>query len=257
MDKTKGIDMLLKKVCPLLLLFLCLAASAQPRYRWTPVPVDSMYSEIKDSTATMIIRKFDPMLSSLYEVIGTSDAEYTANRPESGFSNFVADLIRERAEKECGRRVHLAMTNFGGIRTSLPKGDITVYDIMSIFPFTNRIEVFEMKGDALLRFFERHAGNPEALSGVRMEVADGAVKSLEVDGAPVDPGKTYTFASIDFLIKGGDGIRLEGMENLVDTGVLIRTAVEDHIRKMTSEGKTVSLAGDGRTIITNTKKDRK
>lgn len=246
-----------KKACPFLLLFVCLTAAAQPEYRWTPVPVDCRYSEIKDSTATMIIRKFDPMLSTLYEVIGTSDAEYSAERPESGFSNFVADIIRERAEKECGRKVHLAMTNFGGIRTSLPKGNITVYDILSIFPFSNRIQVFEMKGDALLRFFARHASNPEAMSGVRLTVVDGEVENLEVDGAPVDPARTYVFASIDFLIKGGDGVRFDGLENLVDTGVLIRTAIEEHIRKMTSEGKSVSLRSDGRTLIVKTKEKRR
>ena len=224
-------------------------AAAQFSYKWTPVAIDSSYSEIKDSTATMIIRKYDPMLSSLYEVIGQSEDEYTAKRPESGLSNFVADIIRERAEKECGRKVHAAMTNFGGIRTSLPKGDITMYDILSIFPFENRIEVFDIKGSELVKFFDSNAGNPEALSGVKLVVESGKVTFLEVDGAPVDPGKTYTFATIDFLLKGGDGVRFNGMENRVNTGVLIREAIEDHIRRETAEGRTISLKKDGRVVF--------
>lgn len=228
---------------------VCVAAAAQTSYRWTPVAIDSAFSEIKDSTATMIIRKYDPMLSSLYEVVGRTDAEYTAVRPESGFSNFVADIIRERAEKKCGRRVHAAMTNFGGIRTSLPEGDITMYDILSIFPFENRIEVFDIKGSELIRFFNANARNPEALSGVRLVVEGGKVTFLEVDGAAVDPERTYTFATIDFLLKGGDGVKFNGIVNRVNTGVLIREAIEDHIRRMTAEGRTISLCNDGRVVI--------
>ncbi len=247
MDKTTK---LMKKYLPAVILCLvCLPAMAQISYKWTPVAVDSTYSVIKDSTATYIIRKFDPMLAPIYETIGTSDDEYAAKRPESGLSNFVADVIRQRAEKECGRKVHLAMTNFGGIRTSLPKGNVTLYDIMSIFPFKNYIEVFDIKGEDLVRFFNRNARNPEALSGVKLVVTDGRVESLEVGGKPVCSDSTYTFASIDFLIDGGDGVTFRNMVGRKSTGVLIRTAIEDHIRQLTSEGGTLHLESDGRVII--------
>ena len=140
--------------------------SAQLRYNWSTVRMDSRYDNGTDRTAAEIIGKYSPMVAPLQEIIGYSEAEYDKARPESGLSNFAADVIRETAEKAVGKRVDVGLTNFGGIRTSLPKGAVRVYDIFSIFPFENHIVVFDIKGRDLLKFFKQMAVRPEALSNV-------------------------------------------------------------------------------------------
>lgn len=235
------------------LLALSLGANAQINYKWQTVQMNSDYDEIKDPAATNIIAKHSPLLGPLQEIIGYSTAEFEKKRPDSGLSNFAADIIRETAEKACNVHVDAAMTNFGGIRTSLPKGAVRVYDIYSIFPFDNAILVFDIKGTDLYKFFEKQARNPEALSNVRFEVVDKKIKSLEIDGKPFDKDKVYKFATIDFLMDGGDGIQLKDFAmNVQKTGVYLRDAIVDYIKQMTADGKKIDLKPDGRVTVTYT-----
>lgn len=255
MDETKELIQYMKKRIALTLLSLLLAgfwAAAQPSYSWTTVRIDSVFDDMKDLRATELIAKYAPLVGPLQEIIGYSNGEYAAVRPESGLSNFAADVIRETAVKHCGAHVDVALTNFGGIRTSLPKGAVRVYDIYSIFPFDNAILVFDIKGSDLLKFFEKMARWPEALSNVRLDITDGRIDTLLIGGEPLDPGKIYKFATIDFLMDGGDGVQLKDFAmNISRTGIFLRDAIVDYIRTMTEEGKVMDLAPDGR--VTNTR----
>ena len=239
-----------------ILLFVLMAllpamVSAQVKYSWSKVRMDSSFDTGTDNTIAEIIGKYSPMVAPLQEIIGYSDQEYTKGFPESGLSNFAADVIRETAEKACGKRVDLALTNFGGIRTSLPKGAVRVYDIFSIFPFENRIVVFDIKGKDLLRFFKQMANRCEALSNVYFVAQGGEIITLRIGDKPFDVNHTYRMATIDFLMSGGDGVNFTKCAiNRVDTGILIRDAIVDHIRQMTAEGKTIRLFKDGRVSVT-------
>ena len=234
-----------------LLTLLPTLASAQLKYSWSTVRMDSRFDNGPDRTAAKIIEKYDPLVAPLQEIIGYSEAEYAKGFPESGLSNFAADVIRERAEKAVGKRVDLALTNFGGIRTSLPKGAVRVYDIFSIFPFENHIVVFDIKGKDLLRFFQQMAHRCEALSNVYFVAEHGEIITLRIGDKPFDVNHTYKMATIDFLMTGGDGVSFEKCaRNKVETGILIRDAIVDAIRQRTAEGKTLRLFKDGRVSVT-------
>lgn len=226
-------------------------ASAQLKYSWSTVRMDSRFDNGTDRTAAKIIEKYNPLVAPLQEIIGYSEAEYNKSFPESGLSNFAADVIRERAEKAVGKRVDLALTNFGGIRTSLPKGAVRVYDIYSIFPFENHIVVFDIKGKDLLRFFQQMARRCEALSNVYFVAEHGEIVTLRIGDKPFDVNHTYKMATIDFLMTGGDGVSFEKCAlNKIETGILIRDAIVDAIRERTAEGKTLRLFKDGRVSVT-------
>lgn len=240
------------------LLFAALAAmllsaaglGAQPVYKWTTVAMDSTFDEIKDPAATRIIAKYSPLVGTLQEIIGYSAEEYEKHRPESGLSNFAADIIREKAEEFSGSHVDVALTNFGGIRTNLPKGAVRIYDIYSIFPFDNAVVIFDIKGSDLAKFFQKQARKPEALSNVRFDVVDGQIKTLLIGGEPLDPDKVYKFATIDFLMDGGDGVQLKDFAmNLQRTGKFLRDIIVDYIKAMTDAGKTIDLHPDGRVTV--------
>ncbi|MDZ7614651.1 MAG: 5'-nucleotidase C-terminal domain-containing protein [Flavobacteriaceae bacterium] len=44
------------------------------------------------------------------------------------------------------------MFNFGGIRQSIPKGDIKVIDVFQLMPFENMLVVAELSGEQMDRF---------------------------------------------------------------------------------------------------------
>lgn len=232
-----------------LLAAACLPAGAQITWKWTPVHIDSTFDDIRDLRATETIARYSAQVEPLMEIVGYSEDEYNGKRPESPLSDFAVDVIREKAQEKTGRKVDLALTNFGGIRTSLPKGAVRVYDIFSIFPFDNNIVVFDVKGSDLRRFLDQMIARRrvEALSGVRMEIAGREAVKLEVAGAPIDDGRIYTFATINFLMDGGDGVTLSDIAfNREDTDVLIRDAIVEYLKAQMDRGEKISLHTDGR-----------
>lgn len=235
-------------------------AAAQFTYKWTPVPMDSTWDAMKDFRATKVIEKYSAQVAPLQEIIGYSEDEYDKGRPESGLSNFAADVIRAIAEKKTGETVDIALTNFGGIRTSLPKGAVRVYDIFSIFPFDNYLVTFDIKGSDLRRFLDQMISRRrvEALSGVEIVITGNKADKLDVAGAPLDDNRVYKCATINFLMDGGDGVVLSDVAfNRKDTGIWIRDAIVEYLREKMEKGETIALKPDGRIKYTDWEERRR
>ncbi|MBR3450410.1 MAG: 5'-nucleotidase C-terminal domain-containing protein [Bacteroidales bacterium] len=243
------------------LLLTCLGeAAGQFTYKWTPVPMDSTWDTMKDVRATLVIEKYSPQVAPLQEIVGYSEDEYRSGRPESGLSNFAADVIRAIAEKKTGETVDIAMTNYGGIRTSLPKGAVRVYDIFSIFPFDNYLVTFDIKGSDLHRFLNQMISRRrvEALSGVEIVITGKQADKLWVAGAPIDDDRVYKFATINFLMDGGDGLVLSNVAfNRKDTDVWIRDAIVEYLKEQMARGEKIVLNPDGRVKYTDWEERRR
>ena len=237
-----------------MLLAACLPAAGQITGKWTPVAIDSTMDDIDDLRATQTIARYRAQVEPLMEIVGYSEDEYSRQRPESGLSDFAADVIRAIAEQKTGDKVDIALTNFGGIRTSLPKGAVRVYDIFSIFPFDNSLVTFDIKGSDLRRFLEHMISRRrvEALSGVEIVITGNKADKLEVAGAPIDDNRIYKFATINFLMDGGDGVVLSDVAfNRKDTGVWIRDAIVEYLREQMARGEKIVLQPDGRVKYTD------
>lgn len=229
-------------------------------WKWTPVSIDSTWDDIKDLRATRVIAAYDAQVAHLQEIVGYSEGEYDKQRPESGLSNFAADVIAAIAEKKTGEKVDVALMNFGGIRTSIPKGAVRVYDIFSIFPFDNYIVTFDIKGSDLRRFLDQMVSRRrvEALSGVRMVITGNKADKLLVGGEPVDDSRIYKFATINFLMDGGDGVVLSDVAfNRIDTGIWIRDAIVEYLKEQMARGEKVVLEPDGRVVYTDWEERRR
>ena len=236
----------------ILFLVSCQSSHSVKSYTWERIAVDSSYDEMDDLSATEAISKYKDLVEPLQEIIGYSADEYDKERPESGLSNFAADVIKNQSEKIFGKKMDLAMTNFGGIRTSLPKGAVRVYDIYSIFPFDNALVYVEILGSDLLKFFDKLASrnNPEALSGVKLVVENRSIKEFLIGGKKVDKNRIYNFATIDFLLEGGDGIQLIDIAQTIHhSETYLRDAVIDEIRMMAEREKPFKLEKDSRVIV--------
>ena len=68
--------------------------------------------------------------------------------------NWVADMARELTTKFSGINVDLAIMNKGGIRQSMPKGNVSEGLLGAMFPFNNKLVVIEVNGTELLQAFE-------------------------------------------------------------------------------------------------------
>ena len=90
-----------------------------------------------DHKALDILQPYMQAVDSVIgKVIGYSDMLMNADRPESLLSNFVADAYVSEANK-LGHKVDFGLCNIGGLRSDMPKGEVTTGNVMNISPFLN------------------------------------------------------------------------------------------------------------------------
>ncbi len=228
---------------------------------WSVVRIDSLWNPAGETVTGKIISKYKPTIDPLMEVIGHSAKELQKYPPESPLSNLSTDIISKYAQKYLDEngydaKVDMAVTNFGGIRTSLPAGDITSFDVLSVFPFDNKIVVIDLKGKYIREMMENFAkkGRTEALSGVEVVINNRKLEKCNIAGAPVDDNKIYKVATIDFLLSGGDNVyALKYASDVIKTGTVLRDAVIGYIEEETAKGRAIDADKDGRVVIINNK----
>lgn len=113
-----------------------------------------------------------------------------------------------------------ALMNGGGIRDSIPEGDITMKQIYTVQPFGNYIQTGKVLGKEIDAILENGVGKLPAPDGRFPHVANltytldvskpagDRVSDIKIGGVPVDPDKEYTIATLNFLFNGGDDYRM-------------------------------------------------
>ncbi|MGB5576730.1 MAG: 5'-nucleotidase, partial [Woeseiaceae bacterium] len=101
----------------------------------------------------------------------------------------------------------------GGIRDTLPEGDLTFGSVYEMFPFDNRVVELELTGRQLRKIIAEQAhnhGRRAGFSGMRVFIECknnkmDVVMQLD-DGAVIRDDDRLTVMVNDFLALGGDGI---------------------------------------------------
>ena len=126
----------------------------------TRLLVDSRYDAAPDSAMAAFMAPYAKVVDSIMsQVVGRTAMPLAAYRPESPLSNLLADILLD-AGAGYGESPQLAVYNMGGIRASLPGGDVTYGNVLEVAPFENKIcfltltgeslPVFKQPGDAVL-----------------------------------------------------------------------------------------------------------
>lgn len=190
-------------------------------------------------------------------VVASTKVELTVNDPVSGermvrrqetnLGDLCADAYRAMSGAD------IAVVNGGGIRVSIPAGDITYGQIIAVHPFGNEMCVVEATGQQILDALEMGARNAPGecggflqVSGMSYEIdlnveptvevnADGMftgvsgeyrVKNVKVGDEPLDLAKTYTLASHNYMLKSaGDGMAMFQGCTLLQDSVMIDNQV--------------------------------
>ena len=123
----------------------------------------------------------------------------------------------------------------------MPKGNVILDDILSMFPFKNNVVYLEHKGSELRKLVETMAATYfQAIGGVEIVAEGGKLKKVLIGGEPLDDNKTYSVATISFLLYGGDSLTLaKNAENLKEYDVQIVKAVLDYIEDLKAQGKNI------------------
>lgn len=118
--------------------------------------------------------------------------------------------------KAAGGNVDAALINAGGIRASISAGNVTRGDVLTSFPFLNGVADLVWTGQQVLELFEGIASKYSTLSQhattsfiqvskqIKFEwnpnnANQTKLINLEINGEQVDPGRNYTFVSIQSM----------------------------------------------------------
>jgi 2',3'-cyclic-nucleotide 2'-phosphodiesterase (5'-nucleotidase family) len=185
-------------------------------------------------------------------VLGTADIAHVKDLPESTLGNLTCDLVQQQASivylAKYGRKIDIVMLNNGGLRASLPKGNITRGKLFELMPFENDIAVLTLSGEKNKELFDyvaRNHGMP--MAGIKLGIQDTIAKTIMVNKESFDISKTYTVATSDYLAAGGDKMKFfnKPLEyHLI--GLKLRDAIIQGVEAKTKEGKTLNFPKDGR-----------
>jgi hypothetical protein len=108
-------------------------------------------SATPDSLITSIINPYKIGIDSVMnEVLCISEIEMTKGNPESVLGNFVTDLCLEQYSD----LADICIMNNGGLRSTLPKGEITRGKIYELMPFENELVILELNALELFDLIE-------------------------------------------------------------------------------------------------------
>lgn len=204
---------------------------------------------------TVIYNKINPYKAELEakmnEVIASSASEMVKGGLESTLGNFSADALLSTAisiaEKNGFTKPVAAILNNGGLRTSLPKGNIKVSDIFELMPFENELVLITIDGSKMLELLNFVAEKNEPISGIKLGIKDKKAFQPMVNGQPFDSRRNYCIATSDYLANSGDKMSFfnEPIEKIV-TGLKIRDLLIDYLRTQHAKGIVIHPSKDER-----------
>ncbi|MFQ5612325.1 MAG: bifunctional metallophosphatase/5'-nucleotidase [Anaerolineae bacterium] len=218
-----------------------------------PILLDASVAEDPDILAQAEALN-EPLAELRNTIVGSAAVDLNGDRAscrfeECNMGNLIADAI---VWATSAQGTQIAIQNGGGIRASIPAGDVSLGDVLEVLPFGNTIATFELSGADVVAALENgvsRAENPEnegtgrfpQVAGLRYswnpDLPEGSrIVSVEVkneDGSysPIDPNAIYKVAANNFMRGGGDGYSVfaENAINPYDFGPTLDEAVAIYI----------------------------
>jgi 5'-nucleotidase len=222
---------------------------------WEGNPITLDASVAEDPEILADAQAFNEPLEDLRsQITGSASVDLNGDRAtcrfeECNMGNLITDAVLWKTAAE---GTQIAFQNGGGIRASIPAGDVSLGDVLEVLPFGNTIATFELTGADVWAALENgvsRAENPEnegtgrfaQVSGVRYTwnpdlPAGSRVASVEVknpDGtySPIDPNAIYKAAANNFIRGGGDdySVFADNAINPYDYGPTLADAVAEYV----------------------------
>lgn len=198
-----------------------LASETPAEFEYKLIPVTSRFSESQyDAKMMEFLVPFTERLDSISgDIIGYAACDLENGKSQGTFQNWIADfggwygnlkLDSLRLTNPNLPKLDFAIMNAGGIRNSIPKGNVSKGQIMSAFPFNNKFVIMEISGRDILETLEiaaRQGGQPVSRE-VRVVTDDKRnLQKAVIDLNEIDPDRTYLVGTIDYLAWGNDDLK--------------------------------------------------
>ncbi|NOU91866.1 multifunctional 2',3'-cyclic-nucleotide 2'-phosphodiesterase/5'-nucleotidase/3'-nucleotidase [Paenibacillus sp. LMG 31456] len=231
---------------------------------------------VEDAAAKVKLASYNAELDVLKnQIVGKTTVMLDGERAnvrskETNLGNFIADGMLSKGKELKGAQI--AIQNGGGIRASIPEGDITMGEVRTVIPFGNTLYILDVTGQQLLDGLENGVsgatladlpGKFPQVAGMKFKwdpsqpagsrVFDVQIKK-DMSYEPLSLTATYRIATNSFMANGGDGY--VSFAQAVTNGAyhedLGYPDYENFINYLSLLGGTVTPAVEGR-IETKTK----
>ena len=155
-----------------------------------------------------IIKDLDSILAYCPETLDKSIGKW-----QTTIGNLMADVTLNRGNtvftKRENKKIDICLLNQGGIRSTLPKGNVTSRTAFKIMPFENSLVVVALKGEQINEIVDYliKEKQPHPLSGMTFTIdKNNHAKNILVQGNPLEKDKIYYVGTNDYLSNGGDNM---------------------------------------------------
>jgi len=217
------------------------------------IQVDSRTASV-DSLVQSVVKPFrDSIETDMSKLVAYTATSLVKGKPESNLTNLVADILLESGTDYCAKqrptiKPDASYVNYGGLRASIPKGEITVGNIFELMPFENEIVLIKISGESFFKMTERIAARGgEGVSGLKMGIKNEKPGTCEIGGKDIVPNAMYWLVTNDYIANGGDQMNmLLNPAERIDTKLKIRDILIQTIRTRYKESGVLEINVDGR-----------
>lgn len=256
MVKLKNYNVVLKHFV-LLLTFAAFISCAEKKYAVTKIEGKEIGITDKNSE----VAEIENFIKPYRDKIDADLNKVLANAPEtldkSGewqtpMGNFLADITFEKSNKVFQMRekksIDICLLNHGGIRSIIPKGNVTARTAYEVMPFENSAIVIGLKADQILEMISYIISEkkPHPLKGLTFTIdKNNQPQHILVNRKGLDDNTIYYVVTSDYLSNGGDNMLFfkKGVAQF-DLNYKLRNIIIDYF----TENKTIVANKDIRII---------
>jgi 2',3'-cyclic-nucleotide 2'-phosphodiesterase (5'-nucleotidase family) len=206
----------------LFVIFLTLffsSSCSKPTYGVTEIkgkliPVAGIEKSNSDIEAFMkpyraqINKDLDGILAYCPETLDKSNGKW-----QTSIGNLRADVTLNKGNAIFNTRekknIDFCLLNNGGIRSILPKGNVSARTAFEIMPFENYLVVIALKGTQIFELVDYFIATkkPHPIAGITFTIdKNNTAKNILIKGKPVENETIYYVATNDYLANGGDNM---------------------------------------------------
>lgn len=248
---------LISSLCLLLALTACVKQPVKYQATFEKIAVASWADSLPDTGYEQVLAPYKQSLDEqMGSTIGEAAQTLSAYTPESPLSNWAADALRDAATAFIGQPADIGVVNMGGLRCDIPQGPITLRRMFELMPFDNQLAIVWLKGSDIVDLcqgFARYGG--QGVSGLTFYIEGESATHVQIDGKAIVPEQEYSISTNDYLVAGNDDMMpFTRHTKRIDTGMTVRDAFINAVKKATKKGKAIDASIEGRVIVQEAQK---
>lgn len=197
--------------------------------------------EVASQLAVFTDKLNEKVLEVVAQATEDIDGSFGCRSAECQMGNLACDAFLDYSSDRQGAVA--CFLNAGGIRDSIAKGDITIKEILNVFPFGNVHVVITLPGSGILAVLEHgftavdsenNNGRFPQVGGMIVTAdlkapAGSRVKSVVIDGEPLVETTVYKIVTNSFIASGGDGFTWPGATEFEFSGRALSELSQDYL----------------------------